>query len=141
MPQLKPVTLGSVLPNKRSLSTTAREQPPHHHCKWRKPPQHEDPAQPTRNTEVAQMVDSACNAGDPGSHTGFGKIPWRKKWQPTPVFFSGESHGQRTLAGHSSWTHRVRPTERRTLDFFFFLINFGDSSASSLNKLKLSEIG
>jgi len=23
------------------------------------------------------------------------KIPWRKKWQPTPVFLSGESHGQR----------------------------------------------
>ena len=33
------------------------------------------------------------------------------------------------------------PTERRTLDFFFFLTNSGDSSASSLNKLKLSEIG
>ena len=28
-----------------------------------------------------------------------GKIPWRRKWQPTPVFFPGESHGQRGLAG------------------------------------------
>ena len=27
-----------------------------------------------------------------------GKIPWRKKWQSTPVFLSGESHGQRSLA-------------------------------------------
>ena len=26
-----------------------------------------------------------------------GKIPWRKKWQPTPGFLSGESHGQRSL--------------------------------------------
>ena len=27
------------------------------------------------------------------------KIPWRRKWQPTPVFLSGEFHGQRSLAG------------------------------------------
>ena len=27
------------------------------------------------------------------------KIPWRRKWQPTPVLFLGESHGQRSLAG------------------------------------------
>ena len=25
-----------------------------------------------------------------------GKIPWRKEWQPTPVFLPGELHGQRT---------------------------------------------
>ena len=29
-----------------------------------------------------------------------GKIPWGKAWQPTPVFFPEESHGQRNLAGH-----------------------------------------
>ena len=27
-------------------------------------------------------------------------VPWRRKWQPTPVFFPGESHGQRSLAGY-----------------------------------------
>ena len=27
------------------------------------------------------------------------KIPWRRKWQPTPVCLSGESHGWRTLMG------------------------------------------
>ena len=36
--------------------------------------------------------------------TGFypwvGKIPWRRKWQPTPVFLPGESHGQRSLVGY-----------------------------------------
>ena len=32
-----------------------------------------------------------------------GKIPWRKKWQPTPVFLPGKSHGQRSLAGYSPW--------------------------------------
>ena len=30
------------------------------------------------------------------------KIPWRRKWQPTSVFFPGESHGQRSLAGYRS---------------------------------------
>ena len=29
------------------------------------------------------------------------KIPWRRKWQPTPVFFPGESYGQRSLVGYS----------------------------------------
>ena len=32
-----------------------------------------------------------------------GKIPWRRKWQPTPVFLPGKSHGQRRLTGYSSW--------------------------------------
>ena len=32
-----------------------------------------------------------------------GKIPWRRKWLPTPVFLPGEFHGQRSLAGYSSW--------------------------------------
>ena len=36
-----------------------------------------------------------------GSLGCFGKIPWRKAWQPTPLFLPGESHGQRILAGYS----------------------------------------
>ena len=31
------------------------------------------------------------------------KIPWRREWQPTPVFLPGESHGQRSLVGYSPW--------------------------------------
>ena len=31
-----------------------------------------------------------------------GKIPWKRKWQPTPVFLPGESHGQRNLADYKS---------------------------------------
>ena len=34
------------------------------------------------------------------------KIPWRKKWQPTPVFLPGKSHGQRSLVGYSRWGHK-----------------------------------
>jgi len=32
-----------------------------------------------------------------------GKSPWRRKRLPTPVFWPGEFHGQRSLAGYSSW--------------------------------------
>jgi len=38
-----------------------------------------------------------------GLDTWVGKIPWNRNWQPTPVFMPGESHGQRNLAGYSSW--------------------------------------
>ena len=31
------------------------------------------------------------------------KIPWRRAWQPTPVFLPGEPHGQRSLVGYSPW--------------------------------------
>jgi len=37
--------------------------------------------------------ESACNAGDLGSIPGSGGSPWRRKWQPTPVFLPGEFHG------------------------------------------------
>ena len=33
------------------------------------------------------------------------KIPWRRKWQLTPVFWPGKSHGQRRLVGYSPWGH------------------------------------
>ena len=36
-----------------------------------------------------------------------GKIPWKRKWQPTPVFLPGKSHGQRSLMGYSPWGRRV----------------------------------
>ena len=31
------------------------------------------------------------------------KIPWNRKWQPTPVFLLGESCEQRSLEGYSPW--------------------------------------
>ena len=34
-----------------------------------------------------------------------GKIPWRRKWQPTPIFLPGKPHGQRSLVGYSPWGH------------------------------------
>ena len=50
-----------------------------------------------------------ANAGDADSILGSGRFPWRKKWQPTPVFLPGKSHGQSSVAGYSPWRHkRVR---------------------------------
>ena len=49
-----------------------------------------------------------ANAGD--MRRGFcpwvRKVPWRRAWQPTPVFLPGESHGQRSLVGYSPWGHK-----------------------------------
>ena len=43
----------------------------------------------------SEVKASACIAGErPGFDPGVGKIPWRRKWQPTPVFLPGESHGR-----------------------------------------------
>ena len=38
------------------------------------------------------------------------KIPWRRKWQPTPAFLPGESHGQRSLVGYSPWGCKASDT-------------------------------
>ena len=50
--------------------------------------------------------ESACNAGDPGSLPWVGKIPWRREWEPTPVFLPEESHGLKSLTGYSPWGHK-----------------------------------
>ena len=52
------------------------------------------------------------------SHPWVGKIPWRREWQPTPVFLPGESCGQRSLVGYSPWGHRVRYNWATSLSFF-----------------------
>ena len=38
-----------------------------------------------------------------GSNPRSGRFPWRREWQPTPIFLPGEFQGQRSLAGCSSW--------------------------------------
>ena len=37
-----------------------------------------------------------------------GKIPWNRKWQPTPVFLLGKFHGQRSLVGYRPWGGKIR---------------------------------
>ena len=42
------------------------------------------------------------------------KIPWRRKWQPTPVLLPGKFRGQRSLVGYSTWVHKESDTTERT---------------------------
>ena len=57
---------------------------------------------------------------EPRSHMSCGqntkiqnRNPWRRKWQPTPVFVPGEFHGQRSLAGYSPWGRKELDTAER----------------------------
>ena len=63
--------------------------------------------------------ESAHSAGDLGSILGR-EAPWRREWQPTPVFLPGEVHGQRSLVGYSPWGCKESDrTERLTLSLSF----------------------
>ena len=48
---------------------------------------------------VAQTVKNLPAMQETWFDPWIGKIPWRRKWPPTPVFLPGEFHGQRSLAG------------------------------------------
>ena len=58
-----------------------------------------------------------------------GKIPWRRAWQPIPVFLPGKFHGQRSLAGCTPWGHKESDTtEHMSINFFEILfceLSFG----------------
>ena len=47
---------------------------------------------------------------------------WRRKWQPTPVFLPGKSHGQRSPVGYSPWGHKELDTNER-LHFLYNVTN------------------
>ena len=49
-----------------------------------------------------------------GFNPWVGKIPWRRPWQPTPVFLPGESHGRRNLADYSPWGRKESDTNEIT---------------------------
>ena len=45
--------------------------------------------------------EPSCQCRSCGLDPWVGKIPWRRKWQPTPIFLFGEFRGQRRLVGYS----------------------------------------
>ena len=51
-------------------------------------------------SQVVLMVKNPPANAEHPFNAWVGKIPWRRAQQPTPVFLPGESHGQRSLAGH-----------------------------------------
>ena len=54
-----------------------------------------------------------------------GKIPWKRKWTPTPVFLPEKSYGQRRLAGCSPWDRRKSDTTERLSTHTTTLLNRG----------------
>ena len=68
----------------------------------------------------------------PGFDLRVGKIPWRRKWQPTPVFSPGKAHGWGSVVCYSPWSCKESDmTEQLHFDFFQF------SSVQSLNRVQL----
>ena len=57
--------------------------------------------------------------------TQVGKIPWGRKWQPTPVFLTEEFSGQRSLASYSPWhCKQLDVIEQLTLSFSFKKLDY-----------------
>ena len=63
--------------------------------------------------------ESVCNTTGPRLNPRVGKIPWRREWQPTPVFLPGEFHEQKSLVGCSLWGCKESGTTEQLTLFFF----------------------
>ena len=62
-----------------------------------------------RASLVAHMVKNLPAIQETQLWSLVGKIPWRREWQPTPVFLPGEFHGERSVVGYSPWvTKKIR---------------------------------
>ena len=59
-----------------------------------------------RNEAQSFFQESTCQCRRRRFDPWVGKIPLRRKWQPTPVFVPGKPHGQKSLAGYNPWGHK-----------------------------------
>ena len=66
---------------------------------------------------LVQRVKRLLQCRRPGFHPWVGKIPWRRKWQPTPVLLPRKSHGWRSLG--QATVHGVTKSQTRLSDFTF----------------------
>ena len=83
---------------------------------------------------VAQLVKKIClQCERSGFDPWVGKILWRRKWQPTPVFLPGESHGRRSLVGYSPRGRKESDTTERLHFTSLHLFTYFENSNSSIN--------
>jgi len=68
----------------------------------------------TSASQVAQWQRIHLPVQETRFNPWVGKIPWRRKWQPPPVFLPGQSHGQRSLVGYSPWGHKESDMNEET---------------------------
>ena len=76
---------------------------------------------PERNYGLPRQLtakESACQCRSRRLDHGLGRFPWSRKWQPSPVFLPGKSHGQRSLA---ATVHGFAKSSTRLSDFTFTL--------------------
>ena len=83
--------------------------------------------------------ESACQCRRRGFSSWVRKIPWRRKWQPTPVSLPGKSHGQRSLVGYSPWGHDWA-TKHQQLVVSVFRLYVLNLATGQLFKMALSRI-
>ena len=84
---------------------------------------------------VAQNIKNLLAMQETWVQTQVRKIPWRRKWQPTPVFLPGESHEQRSLVG-CPWGHKeLNITDQLSLHFINITVNI------IINQCILNNIG
>ena len=76
---------------------------------------------------VSDSKSVCLQCGRPGFSPWVRKISWRRKWQSTPVFLPGKSHGRRKLVGYSPSGHKESDTTEwpdiifcRSFPFFMF---------------------
>ena len=62
---------------------------------------------------VKNLPTNSGDIGGCGFNSWVGKIPQRRAWQPTPVFLTRESHGQRSLVGYSPWSYKESNTTKQ----------------------------
>ena len=96
-----------------------------------------------------QIICLQCRR--PGFSPWVGKIPWRRKWRPTPIFLPGESHGQRRLEGYSPWGHKESDTTatnvhthftvRMYLLFIHVILKKTKNMASEIDPFVLFKVG
>ena len=100
--------------------------------------------------------ESACQCRRPGFDPWVRKMPWRRKWQPTPVFFfkinlfnwrlitlqycptpiflPGEFHGQRSLVGYSLCGHKESDMTDTYQDYYFRVLMISLKESDLLRK-------
>ena len=75
--------------------------------------------------------EHTCQCRWPRFHPWVGKTPWRRKWQPAPVFLARESHGQRSLVGYSPWDRKELDMTERTCSLTLEALHTGNPWAQT----------
>ena len=69
---------------------------------------------------VAQTVENLPAMQETRFDPWVGKIPWKRKWLPSPVFLPGKFHVQKSLAGYSPWGYKESDMTEQLTDTFTY---------------------